>query len=648
METSSTILFNRKGQTMKIKIDLQKILDNATSVTQEFSLSDFTYKENVYSTYQSLYGLKITRTSSNATIIIYVAGSEVIKNGSQILTLSATNDYVIFDCDWVFSTDTSFESLLRLGYISYDINGNTALLLYKQNSENNALNKTLTYVDTISGKFNHSIGVKSLNIDVVDLSMNFNYVYIPSLNRYYFVDSIEIVSANVTRLHLREDVLMSWKSLIRQQSALVVRSEESTNKDILIDDRLPVRDTISYQQFIPTNLSFKNVTFDFLQYDADEINNRNILINTYTENQYSSLDVEYVESPSAVSGLPNISPLRTRQNFCALINIGAYRDVVNACVKDDATASYILSILWLPFNATTVFEHLQATNNIHAGKKVLDGINGGQWVDYGDESNPVHSTWVHDGGVPYLIVADFMFNSSGIAYDFTNAGILKYQPYSKWEIYIPFVGWVEVDISKVYNKHILVYYAMDMETGISTAYLYNYTDKQIIYSSTCQIGIRLNLVTSNELEITRQKQVNDTNMILGAMTGTLSVGAGAYSLNTQGVANGITSIVKSIASNINAKNMMFERANISYGSSNTALYSPNEVKVRRSYHDEIPIDSDIYAHMQGYPSNEYVANFNSASGYVEIGEIHFNPFNEVIYQDEITEIVTLLKEGVIL
>ena len=189
---------------------------------------------------------------------------------------------------------------------------------------------------------------------------------------------------------------------------------------------------------------------------------------------------------------------------------------------------------------------------------------------------------------------------------------------------------------------------MDMATGISTAYLYNYTDKQVIYSSTCQVGIRLNIVTSNELEITRQKQVNDTNMILGAMSGTLSIGAGAYSGNTQGIANGAMSIVKSIASNINAKNMMFERANISYGSSNTALYSPNEVKVRRSYHNEIPIDSNVYAHMQGYPSNEYVTNFNNASGYVEIGEIHFNPFNEVIYQDEINEIVSLLKDGVIM
>jgi len=565
---------------------------------------------------------------------------------SNFESLSENGSYIEFVAN--LNNFSSFESFVSAGIVEiYPLANETLLYLYTQNSENNALNKSLTLVNIIGGKFNHSIGVKALNIDVVNIDMNFNYVYIPSLNRYYYVDSIEIISNDVRRLVLKEDVLMSWKSLIRQQSALVVRSEESTNKDYLVDDRLPVNDTISYQTFNPTNLAFKNVTFDFLQYDADEINNRNILITTYTQNQYSSLDVEYVESPSSNSGLPNISPLRSRQTFVALMNIGAYGALINACVKDDATASYISSVLWLPFDATSVFEHVQPTTHIHAGKKVLDSTNGGEWVDYGSETNPVSSTWVHDGDTPYLIVADFMFNNTGIAFDFTNAGILKYQPYSKWEIYIPFVSWVEVDINKVYNKRILVFYAMDMATGISTAYLYNYTDKQVIYSSTCQVGIRLNIVTSNELEITRQKQVNDTNMILGAMSGTLSIGAGAYSGNTQGIANGAMSIVKSIASNINAKNMMFERANISYGSSNTALYSPNEVKVRRSYHNEIPIDSNVYAHMQGYPSNEYVTNFNNASGYVEIGEIHFNPFNEVIYQDEITEIVTLLKDGVI-
>ena len=60
--------------------------------------------------------------------------------------------------------------------------------------------------------------------------------------------------------------------------------------------------------------------------------------------------------------------------------------------------------------------------------------------------------------------------------------------------------------------------------------------------------------------------------------------------------------------------------------------------------------------MNNYPSwwservtiyNKYVDSLNGIYGYIEIGEIHFNPMNRTIYQDEIQEIVSLLKGGVI-
>ena len=92
--------------------------------------------------------------------------------------------------------------------------------------------------------------------------------------------------------------------------------------------------------------------------------------------------------------------------------------------------------------------------------------------------------------------------------------------------------------------------------------------------------------------------------------------------------------------------MLIERAQMNFGTSNGALYSPLEACVRRSYHKPLAIDYLTYAHTQGYPANKY-DSLSLYTGYVEIGEIHFNPFNEVIYQDEITEIVTLLKDGVI-
>ena len=620
---------------MKIKIDLQKILDNATLVTQEFSLSNFTYKENVYSTYQSLYGLKITRTSSNATMIIYAGGSEVTKNGSQILTLSATNDYVVFDCDWAFTTGTSFESLLKLGYISYDIDGKTALLLYKQNSENDALNKTLTYVDTILGKFNHSIGLKSLNVDVVNIPMNFNYVYIPSLNRYYYVDSVEIISNDVRRLHLKEDVLMSWKDLIRNQQGFILRSEKLSNDYLLKDDRRPLADRISFSYY--TNLvhgNLKNVTFSY---------------NAPTESRFlissiSSLDTLLVgiTTPPSGSNLPTISTHISSHDCIRFATFTEVSYVIDGAYNDSPSASFINAVLWLPFDPLSVFG---ATSNsvIYVGNKYLN--TNGRFVPLSSTDTALKCYGINQNNdSPYLVLADFMFAPAG-GINIT-ADILEVDSY--WEIYIPFVGWVNVDLNKVYGHRILVYYTMDLKTGISTAYVYDYTNNYVLYSTTCTLGIQVDVSTTNQLENTRQKQANDLNMLMSTLTSVISIGVGVATENPVAAVGGLLTLGKAAASYVNNNNMIFDRANTSFGTPDGALHSPNNVIVRRSYHAPLTINTTIYKHTQGYPTNKYDYLSSYQNGYVEIGEIHFDPQDEVIYQDEINEIVTLLKEGVIL
>ena len=45
-----------------------------------------------------------------------------------------------------------------------------------------------------------------------------------------------MISSDYTRLHLREDVLMSWKNLISSQTAFIDRCENSTFYDVNIED----------------------------------------------------------------------------------------------------------------------------------------------------------------------------------------------------------------------------------------------------------------------------------------------------------------------------------------------------------------------------------------------------------------------------
>lgn len=220
---------------MKIKVDLASMISHAPSETLSFSIAYPTYIGNVAQSFESLVAVEFTRTTSTVSANVFVGGQSVSLTGNDVIDLSATGDYVVFEGNWTLGSDTTFEKLLDLGYISYDVDGKTALIAYLQNSENGKLDKTLAEVGTILGTFNQAIGLKTIDVDIAGYARDFNYVWIPTLRRYYYVDSVDLISADVTRLHLKEDVLMSWKSLIRSQTAFIER-QENVYDDDLVDE----------------------------------------------------------------------------------------------------------------------------------------------------------------------------------------------------------------------------------------------------------------------------------------------------------------------------------------------------------------------------------------------------------------------------
>lgn len=109
----------------------------------------------------------------------------------------------------------------------------TVLFLFRLNSERNKVNKSLIYVDNLTGAFKAGVNIKNpiINIENFKIDNTFNYVYINSLHRYYYVNNIELTTKNITSLLLAEDVLMSFKDLILLQSAFIERSQSDGNDD---------------------------------------------------------------------------------------------------------------------------------------------------------------------------------------------------------------------------------------------------------------------------------------------------------------------------------------------------------------------------------------------------------------------------------
>lgn len=647
---------------MKLTIKLNLDVLVTTSFTGTFYL-EFDNITNLQYWYdeEDVTQLEFSQSSTYKQMYVFLNGASsptYDEVDGNIVSLSENSDYIIFTCEIANSSYNRLKEFIDKGIIEVNQNGNTTIFAYKQNSENDVVNKTLTFVDAIDGKFNHMIGLKQINIDIKDYARNYNYIYIPSLNRYYYVDSVELVSADISRLHLKEDVLMSWKDLIKLQDAYVTRYGNATDKS-LVDDRYPVKDIPSITYTTPTTTSGSSVVT--LKYKMPNLpSSTEYAPNVFVVTKGTIITIlpdntNHINPPSG-SGLPEIQSRRGANDHYYLLSVNEYNQMCFACLNNDAPATYIQSVLLMPFDLRDIFPDATSKgSNMYAGTKALGTISGQGigWVNPSDiiATDPKFFE-TKKGSSPYIVIADFTFGAGGGISIENN--YLDFSPNTLWEIYIPFVGWVQVDAKQIYNDRILIYYTFDFDTGLSTAYIYDRTKQKVIHSANCQIGIKLPLVVSNAEELARQQQATGLNLVMGILSSALSIGVGAYSGNAVAVMGGIMGASKTITSAVNTFNSMMDKGQITYGSSGNALYSSNNVVVRKTTHNKLVntnTQEEKFAHINGYPYRKYVtlsAISTVAGSYIEVGEIHFDPKANDIFQDEITEIVELLKSGVIL
>lgn len=101
--------------------------------------------------------------------------------------------------------------------------------LYKVYDRENKLNKTLNNELVLTGSLKTKVSVCNPVIMLKSVNFNFseyNYCFIEEFNRYYFIEDIEINALTLFEMRLREDVLMSFNSDIKN---MTVQINESSN-----------------------------------------------------------------------------------------------------------------------------------------------------------------------------------------------------------------------------------------------------------------------------------------------------------------------------------------------------------------------------------------------------------------------------------
>lgn len=159
-----------------------------------------------------------------------------------------------------FNDDVSFNGLglnpstilLPLGLTAYEIpdsmtfygiytavSDEFTMYFYKSTAEKNRVDKSayLTEIIQSTGTLRRATSIIAPEFEFIYNKVpDFNYVYIPNFNRYYFIDNIVSLRNNVWTLSLSVDVLMSFKEQIKECDGFIARNEFEFN-DYLIDNR---------------------------------------------------------------------------------------------------------------------------------------------------------------------------------------------------------------------------------------------------------------------------------------------------------------------------------------------------------------------------------------------------------------------------
>lgn len=108
--------------------------------------------------------------------------------------------------------------------------------LYHNTSANNKIDKSLHSEVTYSGSLRDDS--KIINPEIMIEASNltgYNYAYIPSFHRYYYIDEIISYRSNLWIVKLKVDVLMSFASDIKDLTCIIEATENYKGNVYLAD-----------------------------------------------------------------------------------------------------------------------------------------------------------------------------------------------------------------------------------------------------------------------------------------------------------------------------------------------------------------------------------------------------------------------------
>ena len=117
-------------------------------------------------------------------------------------------------------------------------------ILYNNTSDSREINKNLTELSTVNITLYLDTNVINPVFKLKNFINNANYMYVPDLHRYYYINNYTL-SNQCVYLHCSVDVLTTYKTEILNNECLISRSENDYN-DNIVDTLAPITENTVY------------------------------------------------------------------------------------------------------------------------------------------------------------------------------------------------------------------------------------------------------------------------------------------------------------------------------------------------------------------------------------------------------------------
>lgn len=215
-----------------------------------------------------------------------------------------------------------------------------------------------------------------------------------------------------------------------------------------------------------------------------------------------------------------------------------------------------------------------------------------------------------------------------------------FAPYTKLELFLPYIGFVNLDTDLVMGRTISIDYSVDFDSGNVIAYLRRHEGEapnisyNVIMTATGQIGFDIPVGGSNANE-------NAKNILASALA---FAGGMITSIATQ---NPIPAVTAGLSLGMNTFKNSQER--ITKGGSSAGLntlVNPQNISLFRTYQKSRRLQYNDYKSFKGRPLMEK-RTLSDLSGFTSLDDFHMDGFATAT-ESEKSMIETLLRSGIIL